>query len=112
MKKEEFKLQCDIAKFITIKHPDVMFRSDLAGIKMTKGQAFQIKRLHNSRAYPDMHIIEQAIIRGVKYNGLFIEIKLNIDVIYKKNGEIRISKHIQEQHAMLLELQKRGYLAK
>jgi len=111
MKKEEFKLQCDIAKFLTIKYPDVMFRSDLAGIKMTKGQAFQIMRLHNSRAYPDLHIIEPAMIKGVKYYGLFIEIKINIEAIYKRNGEIRTSKHIQEQHAMLLELRKRGYKA-
>lgn len=111
MKKEEFKLQIDVAKFLTIKYPGVMFRSDLAGIKMTKGQAFQIMRLHNSRGYPDIHIIESATIRGIKYYGLFIEIKLNIEALYKKNGGIRISKHIQEQHAMLLELRKRGYKA-
>ena len=110
MKKEEFKLQCDVAEFITIKYPDVMFRSDLAGIKMPMGQAVEIKKLRNSRGYPDLHIIEQAIVKGLIYNGLFIEIKLNIEAKYKKNGEIRTSKHIQEQHAMLLELEKRGYL--
>lgn len=111
MKKEEFDLQCDVCRFIKIKYPDVLFRSDLAGIKMSIGQARKIKRLLNTRAYPDLHILEPAIIRGVKYSGLCIEIKLNIEEIYKKDGELRISKHIQEQHAMLLELRKRGYVA-
>jgi len=111
MKEEEFELQCDICKFLTIKYPDVLFRSDLAGIKMTIGQAVKIKRLYNSPGYPDIHIIEPAIIRGIQYYGLYIEIKINIEAIYKKDGEIRISKHIQSQHAMLLELRKRGYKA-
>ena len=111
MKKEEFELQCEICAYLVMKYPDVMFRSDLAGIKMSIGQAVKIKRLRNSSGFPDIHIIEQAIIRGVRYSGLFIEIKLNVEAIYKKNRVLRISKHIQDQHANLIELRKRGYMA-
>lgn len=46
------------------------------------------------------------------YPGLFIELKKDGTRIYKKDGTLVADQHIREQHTLLVELERRGYMAR
>ena len=106
-KKVEQSVHKTVVDYIKLRYPNIIFRSDAGGIRLTMGQAVQFKKLQSGRAYPDLFIAEP---RG-KYHGLYIEIKKNDDEYLKKDGTIRQNEHILEQFAMLLKLEKNGYAA-
>jgi hypothetical protein len=98
------KAVCD---YIRLQYPSVMFNSDLSGsMKLTIGQAVQIKALRSNRGYPDIVIYEP---RG-KYHGLFIELKDEGTKLTKKDN-LPATPHIQEQAECILKLVERGYFA-
>lgn len=105
-KKEEI-IQIQVANYMKIKHPTVIFRMDMGGIKLNMGQAVKWARMQSGRAYPDCFIAEPRY----GYHGLFLELKHSKDEVYKQNGEMRNLKHIIEQHEMLIELTHKGYMA-
>lgn len=106
--KREEGLQMQVASYLKIKHPNIIFRSDFAaGIKMTMGQAVKHKKMQYSRAYPDIFIAQP----NSKFSGLYLELKKSLDDVYTIKGELRNNEHIQEQNAMLEELKERGYAA-
>lgn len=127
----EADLQVQIADYLRLQYPDVMFHSDYgSGIKLTMGQAIKQKRQNGGRrAWPDMFIAEPALViedkkrkneDGViyiesyteeRYNGLFIELKKAGTRIYKKDGTLVADEHIREQFDVLEQLRKRGYMA-
>lgn len=101
-----------ICDYIRLKYPDVLFRTDLGGIKLTMGQAAQVKRMQGGkRAWPDLFIAEPRYSPRDKemYSGLFIELKATN--IYKKDGSLRKNDHLFEQSEMLTRLESRGYKA-
>lgn len=112
----EHDLYKQIAIFMQMKYPNVIYRFDLAAdLKLTVGQARKHKILHPYRGYPDLFIAESAprcIDGSWKYEwyGLFIELKKDGTRLKKKNGEWA-SEHIAEQAHMLSELTARGYKA-
>lgn len=99
----EEQLHRQICTYLKLK--GVLFNTDLSGIKMSIGQARKIKNLRSSRGFPDIVIYEPK--NG--YHGLFLEVKKNIP--FKKNGELKSDKHLQEQMDMIGELESRGYKA-
>jgi hypothetical protein len=105
----ELELQAQVADYIRLQYPDVIFHSDFgSGIKLTMGQAIKQKRLNGGRrAWPDMFIAEP---KG-KYSGLFIELKKEGVRIFKKDGTLVSDEHIREQYDMLEQLRRRGYAA-
>jgi len=133
----EHKLYEQIARYLQLQYPDVIYRFDLAAdLKLTPGQAAKRHRLHPERGYPDLFIAESSenvnskdwngIVREWGfYFGLYIEIKkdgtkLKRDKDAKKllKGEVKIrkkgdwwDKHIEEQAEMLEKLRARGYRA-
>lgn len=124
MNKKEFYLQASICDYLNRFYPNILYRSDLAGLKMTIGQAMQIKMIQKYKSWPDLFIYEMAysqeMIRSTNfqkyvsgegiYKGLAIEIKLRSEDIFKKNGSFR-NEHVSNQSDMLKKLQRRGYKA-
>ena len=92
MKTSEEAIHFQVAEYIRLQYPDVLFRTDLSGIKLTVGQAVKINRLQDGRrGWPDIFIAEP---RGGFY-GLYGEIKTESSEIYRKNGLLRTTKHIR-----------------
>lgn len=118
----ELELQAQVADYIRLQYPDVIFHSDFgSGIKLTMGQAIKQKRLNGGRrSWPDMFIAEQSLrhedvsdhaIGEWNYAGLFIELKREGTRIFKKDGKLVADEHIREQFDMLADLRNRGYAA-
>lgn len=103
----EYYIQCRIADYLRDVYPDVVFRSDLGGVKLTMGQAVKVKRLQAGRAFPDMFVAASRHGR----HGLFGEIKVDADEVYTKKGELRQDAHTQKQAEMLARLRGQGYEA-
>ena len=104
----ESDLQQQVADYLRLQYPDVMFHSDFgSGIKLTMGQAVKQKKLNGGRrAWPDMIIAEA---RG-GYHGLFIELKKDGTRLVKRDGT-PASQHIAEQEHVLIGLSDAGYKA-
>jgi hypothetical protein len=121
----ELELQAQVADYIRLQYPDVIFHSDFgSGIKLTMGQAIKQKRLNGGRrAWPDMFIAspvygqmkawkpfdEYLGYYEMKYAGLFIELKREGTRIFKKDGALVADEHIREQFDMLHDLRCKGY---
>jgi hypothetical protein len=105
--KDEFSEQASICEYLSLQYPNVIFASDLSGIKLTKGLAVKIKKLKCARGIPDLFIYEPR--KG--YCGLAIELKATGVTVYKQDGTLKNDTHLQEQEEMLTRLSKKGYLA-
>ena len=113
----EAELQSQVAVYLRMKYPNVIFHSDFgSGVRLRPHQA-RMQKIQNGgrRAWPDMFIaqpmeIDKGQISWRRYAGLFIELKREGTRLKKKNGEWA-SEHIAEQAHMLSELQHRGYKA-
>ena len=123
----ELELQMQVADYIRLQYPNVIFHSDFgSGIKLTMGQAIKQKRLNGGRrSWPDMFIAEpvdrkldlakdspfDTFVKRLVYAGLFIELKREGTRIFKKDGKLVADEHIREQFDMLHDLRSRGYAA-
>ena len=105
--KDEYQLQIQITDYLRLQYPNILFRSDLAGIRLPIGQATQVKRIQSDRGWPDLFIAEPR--NGCP--GLFLELKVSESDLYTKTGALRKSQHIREQTHMLGDLRQRGYRA-
>lgn len=106
MKKEE-RLQIAVARYIKMQYPNVIFTSESSGIRVSMGVAVQMKKQRSLHKLPDMIILEPS--KG--YNGLCLELKNTYSDCYLKNGDVRQTKHIQEQAKTLQLLEYKGYKA-
>jgi len=103
---KEEQVQRVVCNHIRTKYPDVVFISDLSGIKLPIGLARKVSGLKSSRGIPDLFIAEP---RG-EYHGYFIELKRANVKLYKKDGSF-VNEHISEQYHLLSKLNSKGYLA-
>lgn len=111
----EAQLQEQVADYLRLQYPDIMFHSDFgSGIKLTAGQAMKQKRQNGGqRAWPDMFIaypIDKSAYCVNAFAGLFLELKREGTRIHKKSGEWA-TEHIAEQAEVLQKLRERGYCA-
>jgi hypothetical protein len=108
MNDREFQLQCNVVDYIKSQFPYAEFRSDMGGVWLPTGLAVKAKKANGGRrAWPDFFIAQPS----GDYHGLFIEIKINREEVYCKNGKMRTGKHIAEQHEKLVSLRSKGYAA-
>lgn len=107
MTQEEW-IHLKIVAWLKDTYPDVLFRTDLAGIKLTNWMAVKVNRFQDGqRGWPDIFLPEP---RGI-FHGFYGEIKTGVSEVFTLKGPIRQSKHIQEQWTMLQSLRERGYAA-
>lgn len=107
-KVKESSLHQQVVNYIKFQYPKILFRTDFAaGIKMTIGQSVKHKKLQQSRAWPDIFIAKP----NKDYCGLFIELKRDVSEVFKKNGELKSDEHVQEQAALIKQLNELGYKA-
>ena len=112
-KETEYSLQLAICNYLKVQYPDVMFRSDLGGIRLTPGLAAKAKSLQHGRGFPDLFIPEPRLDpTGWPLYGLFVEIKVEGTKIHKKDGINFTTPHIREQAEMLVNLTSKGYFAR
>jgi hypothetical protein len=78
-----------------------------ADLKLTIAQAARHKRLHPTRGYPDLLVLEPR----AGFAGAFFELKAEGAKLYKPNGELYTDKHLEEQAAMMNKLRANGYYA-
>lgn len=121
-KTREDGLQKTLAVYMRSNYPGVIFRSDGAGLKLTKAQAGIFKAMQEGSGYPDFFIAHAS--RG--YNGCFIELKIEGTVLRRPKdgkklvaGDYKIRKagdwynrHIEEQANCMKRLSKAGYFCR
>lgn len=101
----EKELHKQICHYLKIQYPKALFTTDLSGIRLTIGQATQLKHLRSGSGWPDIFIFEP----NKSNAGLFLEVKKSVSEVYKKNGEYVSNKHIFEQVEMHNKLIARGF---
>ena len=107
MAKKEEETHIAICKYLKLQYPNVLFTSESSGIRLSIGQAKRLKAMRSCSGLPDIMIFEPR----KSYYGLFLEVKRDGTTIYKKDGDLRKDKHIQEQEEILHQLKQRGYFA-
>tara|TARA_Y100001937_G_scaffold23697_1_gene33781 strand:+ start:6945 stop:7301 length:357 start_codon:yes stop_codon:yes gene_type:complete len=98
-------LQCAVCKYLQYQYPNILFRSDLGGIWLTKGLAKKAKRIQHSKGFPDLFIYYPS--NG--YHGLAIELKARN--IFKKDGTLLKSQHTAQQQKIIDLLNANNYYA-
>ena len=101
----EYSLQVAVTKYLKFAYPNLIFRSDLGGVRLSRGLAIKMKKIQWSSGYPDLFIAQ----RNKKWGGLFLELKTKTP--YKKNGDLKKCEHLEKQSQMLKNLNERGYYA-
>lgn len=106
VRQSEKLLSLQISKYLRLQYPNVIYRFDLAAdMHLSLGLARRNKALNPFRGYPDLFIAEPK--KG--YNGLYLELKaVNV---FKQDGTLKKSDHLQAQQRFLSVLQKKGYKA-
>lgn len=103
----EKTLQKAVCDYLRYQYPSILFNSDMAGaMKLTIGQAVQIKSLRSDRGFPDVTIYEAK--HG--FHALFIELKKEGETVINKKG-FPATPHIAEQFLIIERLKLKGYKA-
>jgi hypothetical protein len=100
----EYQICKDIAYYMRLQYPTVLYHFDLAGLNLSRAQAGMMKAIQGNRGFPDLFIAESRL----GYNGMFIEVKCEGTKLYKKNFEAA-SPHISEQLEFMDILRIKGY---
>ena len=104
----EYKLQERVVKYVEYRYPEVMFYSDLSGIRLPIGLAVKVKKIqHKKRKWLDIFFPEPRL----GFAGLFIELKKSRRDYLTKGGFIRQSEHVQAQWRTIQSLIARGFYA-
>jgi hypothetical protein len=102
----EKSLHFQVCEYLRLQYPNVIFNTDLSGIRLTIGQAVQAKKLRSSNGFPDLVIYQ----KSRHWSALMIELKKEGTRIMNKSGELA-DDHIKEQSLMHVNLRNQGYLA-
>jgi hypothetical protein len=105
-KQSEAQLHRQVCDYLRAQYPNVLFTSEASGLRLTMGQAVQMKRLRSGNGFPDLMIFEP---RG-SYHGLFIELKAEGTRLTKKDGTWA-TEHLVDQGNVICDLAGLGYFA-
>jgi hypothetical protein len=102
----EYQICKDIAHYLRLQYPDILYHFDLAGLNLSRAQAGMMKAIQGGRGWPDLFIAKPRS----GYHGLFIEVKIEGTKLFKKDLT-PATPHIGEQCDMRVELAERYYKA-
>ncbi len=95
-----------VSNWLQVQYPKVIYRYDIADLKLTMQQANRMKALQGGkRGYPDLFIAEPK--HG--YHGLYVELKKDYASVFKKDGSYKKDAHVKEQADMHRLLYEKGY---
>ncbi len=107
----EYQLHLSVVEYVQYQYPDLMWYSDLNGVRLPIGLAVKVKRLqHPQNKWLDIFFPEP---RG-DYNGLFIELKCETygaRGYLLKDGCLSTREHIQAQQKAIDYLLARNFAA-
>lgn len=103
----EENMHAAVCRWLALAYPDVLFNSDMSGVRLPMKLAVKAAKLRSSRAMPDLAIYHAAR----DYNGLFLELKRNDARVLLKDGTLSTDQHLQEQAEILMRLGQQGYAA-
>jgi hypothetical protein len=108
----EEQLYEQIAQYMNLRHPDVLYRFDLGGLWTPSHRLRNLYGRLNKRAWPDLFV---AAPRGWNaavgwQAGLFLELKRPGCKLKKQDGAW-INPHVAEQAEVLDALKDQGYIA-
>ena len=103
----EDRLQKSVCQYLSYKYPDVVFTSDLSGIKLSIGSALKAKQTRCKYKIPDLLVLHPS----VEFKAMFLELKSTRDDLYTKDGKMRDTDHLREQQTTLNKLARLGYYA-
>lgn len=89
----EAQLHERICEYLKATYPDVIFTTDMSGVKLTPGLAMKMSKLRSSKGIPDILIFKTTgRVKGenfdtFRYAGLFIEVKAACP--YDKKGKLK-----------------------
>lgn len=110
-KQEEQSIHLMLCNYLRLQYPDVIFRTDGAGLKLTKMQAIHFKRMQSHSGWPDLFIMYD----NHGYKGLFLELKKDNTTLTYKRGERKGTMvkdlHLRNQAVMHERLKQQGYWA-
>jgi len=102
----EYQEHLQICNYLSTYYHNVLFTTDLSGVKLSMGTAKKVKNLKSCRGFPDLFILQP----NKNFKGLFIELKRSGEKLFKKDGSYK-SEHLQEQSEVIKRLNDLGYLA-
>jgi hypothetical protein len=111
----EYQLCKQVAHYLRLRYPKVMYHFDLTGLNLSRAQAGMSKAIQHSKGWPDLFIAHGSFVvdeddNSGYYFGLFIELKAEGTKLKKVNGEWA-TPHISEQSECLQRLRAAGYMA-
>ncbi len=110
MKKEAI-LHRQVCDYLRKQYPNVLFTSEASGLRLTMGQAVQMKRLRSCNGFPDLMIFEpKRMSNDREYFGLFLELKADGTKLRNSDGYYA-TPHLREQRKLLDKLSTRCYFA-
>jgi hypothetical protein len=105
---QEAYIHALLCNYLRTNYPEVVFTTDLSGVRLSMGLAKKCKPLKSSRGIPDLLILHPC--NG--WHALLIEVKtVNADQALLKNGKPRADEHLCEQLRVIERLRQLGYFA-
>ena len=106
MRKEENEHN-QVCQWLRYQYPNIIFNTDLSGIKLSMGAAVKAAKLRSNKGFPDIVIYEK---KG-GFGACFIELKRTGEKLFKKDGKTYKTEHLEEQANMIIKLVNNGYYA-
>lgn len=101
-------LHTQICKYLDMQYPNLIYTSDMSGMRVSIGLRVEMQRKRTkSWVIPDLLILHP----NNEFKGLFLELKLSLSDVWKKDGKLKKSEHLEAQEKSLNRLQELGYQA-
>jgi len=103
----EEEIHIEICRYIKSRYPSILFTSENSGLRVFWKQAKMLKEMRSCSGLPDIMIFEPRKQKA----GMFLEVKKVGTKIYRKDGDLRKDKHLNNQENILHRLKQKGYFA-